>query len=149
MLRSQQLPKRKESCLRQTRPSVRSMRLGREKEIQTPLSIQPQTQLLRCGSRSRYERRLAAGTKKAQTSGARLRIAGTFGHFSRSNSTLNRRTSLKFAPPAIATNRVNSWLTRLPDKSQNYMPAKPTIGSCPNAGHSCPTIDRFSEIQQT
>jgi hypothetical protein len=104
MLRSQQQPKRKESCLRQPRPSVRSIQLGCERKMQTQLSIQLQTQRLRCGSRSTNERKLTAGTKKAQTSGVRLRIAGRSGHSSRHNSTLNRRPSLKFTLPAIATN---------------------------------------------
>lgn len=43
---------------------------------------------LRYDFRSRYERKLEAGTKKAQTSGARLRIADKSGHSSLRNSTL-------------------------------------------------------------
>src|SRR6266446_1707448 len=108
MLRPQQLPKRKEFCLRQTRPSVQSMRLGCERKIQTPLSIRLQTQRLRYDFRSRYERRREAGTKKAQSSGAKLRIVGTSGHSSRRNFTMNRRTSLKSPLPVIATNEGNS-----------------------------------------
>jgi hypothetical protein len=105
MLRSQQLPKRKESCLRQPRPSERSIQFGCERKMQTQLSIQLQTQRPRCDFRSTYERKRTAGTKKTQTSGARLRIAGMSGHSSCYNSTLNRRPSLKFTLPAIATNK--------------------------------------------
>src|SRR5689334_7892950 len=107
MLRSLRVPKRKESYLRLTRSSELSTRLGYDRKIRIPLSIELQTHQLCRGFRSRYERIMEEEVKKAQTSGARLTVAGTSGHPSRRNSTSNRRTC-SIPLPVIAPQR---WST--------------------------------------
>ena len=150
MLRPRQLPKHKESCLRQTRLFVQSMRLGCERKIQTPLSIQLQTQPLRYGFRSRYERRRAAETKKVQTAGARLRIARTSGHSSRRNFTLNRRTSFNDCnkcgqPPISALRQIVGLFETHPTISneKHFHPVRHRVTIwrfAPNRGGLCESV---------